>query len=284
MMPGQYLVGGVLAATFVLFVVGCPFPFVSGCQFLTSPSPPGSLFFTGAIQDKGDSDTQGCGDGVENEPLQGREAFGGDGILARTWADPSAFWTAFGVLVGIGGLLSIGLQLKETRNATRQTQRSVDAFIAAERGRPLVHSMVEKPDGMGGTDLHFVIENVGRGWCALTGDWFDVTYLTDPARIPGIPRDQELTSAYQPISPGMKVNTGTEFGVESRRPIKLPCPPKGATHFAVRAILGYETAFGEKRLAGFTWCAAIDETRIVRLPTMHYTFDVPTGFDPGTRP
>jgi len=209
--------------------------------------------------------------------------------LSLSELDLGAQWVvAFAtILVFIWSVLSLqyanktaNAALNESRQNIAETKRSVDAFVETERSRLHVRGVRVidqfEPTTFAITrELHFVIENVGRGLGVIRGEWTNVTYLTNQTPIPEIIRSQRLDPAYQPVIPGQPVTMTTEVGVERRLPVEMPPRPDWATSFAFRILVRYETQFREARIYGATFVGRMATGTIARVFTQDHCFDEP---------
>jgi hypothetical protein len=102
-----------------------------------------------------------CGDGHVEVPWWH--------LFPETRDNAEAFWTAIGSMIGIAALCFIWIQIRKTeeandvaRFAAEQTKRSVDSYVAAERGRLSLVRCWQGPNPSGQTAIWFEFKNTGR--------------------------------------------------------------------------------------------------------------------------
>ena len=208
------------------------------------------------------------------------------------WGDVSNRWQAyiagfFGLVMAAITIMLYNLSRKANKTAAQaldasakaanETTRSVDAFVETERSRIHVRGVQVfdiSPDPFERIqELHFVIENVGRGMGTIRGEWTDVTYLQDNTPIPAISRREVLVPAFQPVVVGQPITMTNEMGVEGRMPLRMPPRPDWATAFAFRILIRYETQFQQARFYGATFVGRRATNRIQRVFTEEHAFD-----------
>ncbi len=84
----------------------------------------------------------------------------------ETVTSPTVFWAAIASMVGIIALCGFYEQLAVTQVATKETKRSVDMYIASERGVMWHYKSAIKDDK---DEMNFCFKNVGRGPVVIMG-------------------------------------------------------------------------------------------------------------------
>jgi hypothetical protein len=112
-------------------------------------------------------------DSVPNEPTTGEQAqysqqLHNDTIWYRTWWNAEAFWGMIMACLTVAGFIILIWQVRETRKATTLTKKSIDAYIATERGRIKYHGIQIDNWGKNVQYVHIQFINAGKGDAYLT--------------------------------------------------------------------------------------------------------------------